>query len=268
MTKDKRRRRDGLALPDGGSDGTQQDAVQDSGDFLRVRRGSVHERVKWAEPGPGKVRRDPRDQAHDRAGVVRLQQQRHERQRRRRGRPLEHRHLQDQAAHPLRRLHRGEQAYVGAKRDPAQHHLTGAELVQQAQHLLRVQVHPVRASVPGLVAAAVAQQVEQYHAVAAGSKPTGQAPAEVGVEQQGMKPHKHPLARAVDLIGQPVRAVGQRALRAFTVRLRAFRRDMSPALARPGEADHGPPIPVPATRTRDLQPCPLPLISSIVLKRG
>ena len=65
----------------------------------------------------------------------------------------------------------------------AEHHLIHAELVQQAQHLLRVQVHPVRAGVTGLVATAMAQQVEQHDPVALGGQGPGQAAAEVGVDQ-------------------------------------------------------------------------------------
>ena len=71
------------------------------------------------------------------------------------------------------------------------------------------------ASVAGLVAAAMAQQVEQHDPVAAGGQPAGQAAAEVGVEQQAVQPHEHPVARAVDLVGQPVLTIGKRVPRAF-----------------------------------------------------
>jgi hypothetical protein len=125
---------------------------------------------------------------------VDLQQERREHQRGRRSRRLEHRHFQNQAADPAWCLHRGEQAHVGTQRDPSQNHLVRAELVQQAQHLLGVQIHPVGASVAGLVAPAMAQQVEQHDTVALGGQSAGQPAAEVGVEQQAVHPHEHPVA--------------------------------------------------------------------------
>jgi hypothetical protein len=144
-----------------------------------------------------------------------VQQQRDERQSRRRGRPLEHRHLQDQPPDPLRRLHRGEQAHVRAEGNPAKHHLIDAEFAEQAQHLLGVKIHPVRAGLPWLVAAAMAQQVKQHNAVAAGGQSAGQAAAQVGVEQQRVQPDEHPVALAVDLVRQPVLTKDQRAPRTF-----------------------------------------------------
>ena len=211
VPQDKRRRRDRPALVDGRRDGPEQDAVQNGGDYRRIIRGGVQERVDRVDPDTGEQGHGQGRQPHDGTGVVRLQQQRHERQRRRRGGPLEHGHLQDQAANPLGRPNRGEQAHVGAERDPAEHHLVRAELVQQAEHLLGVYIHPVLPGVLGLVAVAMAQQVEQHDAVAASGQPAGQATAEGSVEQQGVQPHEHPVARAVDLIGQPVFAKSQRA---------------------------------------------------------
>ena len=168
-------------------------------------------------PDEGQAGGDPGDQPQHGPGVVDLEQERREHERRRRNSPLEHRHFQDQAADPLGRPHRGEQAHIGAQRDPAEHHLVHAELVQEAQHLISVEIHPVRAGVTRLVAAAMAQQVEQHDTVALGGQSPGQAAAEVGVEQQTVQPHEHPVARTVDLIGQPVLAVGQRVPRAFDV---------------------------------------------------
>jgi hypothetical protein len=40
----------------------------------------------------------------------------------------------------------------------------------------------------------MAQQVEQHDTVALGGQSPGQAAAEVGVEQQTMQPHEHPVA--------------------------------------------------------------------------
>jgi hypothetical protein len=124
---------------------------------------------------------------------VHLQQEGDERERRRRGGGLEHRHFQDQPAYPPGRSHGGEQAHVGPQRDPAQHYLVGAELVQQAQHLVGVKVHAMGAGLPGLLAAAMTEQVEQHDAVAPGGQCPGQAAAEVGVEQDAVQPHEHPV---------------------------------------------------------------------------
>jgi hypothetical protein len=155
---------------------------------------------------------------------VHLQQERRKHQCRRRGGPLQHRHFQDQAADPLGGLGRDEQAHVGAQRDPSQHHLIHAQLIQQAQHLLGVQIHPVSARVARLLAPAVTQQVKQHDTVTPGGQSAGQAAAEVGVEEQTVQPDQHPVARAVDLIGQPVPAVGQRVPRAFQAWLRVVPR--------------------------------------------
>jgi len=85
------------------------------------------------------------------------------------------------------------------------------------------------AGMAGLVAAAMTQQVEQHDAVALGGQSPGQAAAEVGVEQQTVQPHEHPVARTVDLIGQPVPAIGQGVPRAVGAWLRvALRRHAGP----------------------------------------
>jgi len=210
MPEDKRRRGDGPALVDGRGDGPDQDAVQHGGDLVRIRGGGVDERVERPETGTRQARCGPGEQAHDRPAVVRLEQERHEREGGRRDRPLEHRHLQHQAADPLRRLHGGEQAHVSTQRDPAEHRLADAELIKQAQHLLGVEIHPIGPGVAGLVATAVTQQVEQHDAVAVGGQPPGQAAAEIGVQQQAVQPHQHPVSRAVHLIRQPVLTVIER----------------------------------------------------------
>jgi len=139
---------------------------------------------------------------------MRLQQQGHEHQRRRGRCPLQHRHFQYQATDPARGPHRGQQAHVRPERDAAEHHLIDPEFVQQAQYLVGVDIHPVGTGVPGLVAAAVTQQVEQHDAITLGGQPPGQPVAEVGVEQQAVQPHQDPVARAVNLIGKPVLTVG------------------------------------------------------------
>jgi diacylglycerol O-acyltransferase len=208
VSQDQRRRGYGPALLDGRSDGSQKDAVQHGCDLVRIRPGSRDERIERSDPGERQAGRDRRDQPHPGPGVVHPDQQRQEHPGRRRHRPLQHRHLQDQSAHPPGCLHRGQQAHVGSQRDAPEHRLIHAELVQKAQDLPGVKVHPVGAGVAGLVAAPVTQEVEQHHPVAAGGQGLGQAPAEVSVEQQAVQPHQHPVARAVDLVGQPVLAEG------------------------------------------------------------
>ena len=73
------------------------------------------------------------------------------------------------------------------------------------------------ASMARLVAAAMTQKVEQHDPVTLGGQRPGQATAKAGVEQQTMQPDEHPLTGTVDLIGQPIPAVGQRVPRAFDV---------------------------------------------------
>jgi hypothetical protein len=232
MPEDKRRRGDGLALFDGRGERSHYHAVQDGGDFSRIRSDGVEQRIKRTDTRRGQPGDDPGDQPQRGPGVVRLQQEGHERERRRRGSGLEHRHFQDQPANPLRRAHGGEQAHVGAKRDPAQHHLVDAELVKQAQHLVSVKVHAVGAGLPGFIAPAVTEQVEQHDAVAPGGQRPGQPAAEVGVEQDAVQPHEHPVSRAIDLVAQPVLAVVERMPRALRTGLQAATR--SPPGAGPG----------------------------------
>ena len=135
--------------------------------------GGADERADRAEPVWRHARGDPGDQAHQGPGVVDPDKERHEHPCRRGGGRFEHRHLQDQAADPLRRCHRGQQAHVGTQRDTAEHHLVDAEFVKQAQHLLRVEVHPVGAGMAGLVAAAMTEQVEQHDPVTPARPGTG-----------------------------------------------------------------------------------------------
>jgi hypothetical protein len=112
VPEDKRRRGDGLALFDGRSDRSQQHTVQHGGDFGWVRSGGTEQRVERADTRRGQLGDDPGDQPQHGLGVVHLQQERHERERRRRGSGLEHRHFEDQAANPLGCPHGGEQADV------------------------------------------------------------------------------------------------------------------------------------------------------------
>jgi len=85
-----------------------------------------------------------------------------------------------------------------------------AELVHKAQQLLGVKIHPVETGMPGLVAAAVAQQVKQHDPVALGGQGPGQAAAQVGVEQQAVQPDQHAVTRAVHLVAEPVLTEGKR----------------------------------------------------------
>ena len=185
--------------------------MQHGRDLLGVRGRDADERVKRADPGGGEPGDDLGEHTQRRPRVVRLKQQGYEHQRCRRRGALEDRHFQNQAADPFRCAHRGKQAHVGAERDAAEHRLVDPELVQQAQHLLRVEIHAVGAGVARLVAVAVTQQVEQHDAIAPGGQPLGQASAEASVEQQAVQPYDHPVAGPVDLVGQPVLTKGQGA---------------------------------------------------------
>jgi len=193
VPEDKRRHGDALPLLGSGRHRPHQHPVQDGGDFIRVRPDGTEQRVERTDTRRGQPGDDPGDQPQRGPGVAHLQQQRHEKQRRGRGSGLQHRHFQDQAADLLWRPHGGEQAHVGAERDAAEHHLVHAELVEQAQHLIGVQVHAVGAGVPGFVAPAVTEQVEQHDAVAPGRQCPGQAAAQVGVEQDAVQPDQGPV---------------------------------------------------------------------------
>ena len=68
--------------------------------------------------------------------------------------------FQDQAADPSWCRHGGHQAHIGAHRHATEHNLIHADLVEQAEHLLGVEVHPMNARMTRLVAAAMTQKVE------------------------------------------------------------------------------------------------------------
>jgi hypothetical protein len=221
VSEDKRRHGDALPLLGSGRHRPHQHAVQDGGEFIRVRPDGTEQRVERADTRRRQPGDDLGDQPQRGPGVAHLEQERHEEHRRRRGSGLQYRHFQDQAADLPWGPHGREQAHVGPERDAAEHNLVHAELIQQAQHLIGVQVHPVGARVPGFVAPAVTEQVEQHDAVAPGRQCPGQAAAQVGVEQDAMQPDQGPVPRAVNLIVQPVLAVGERVPR--TVRARYFR---------------------------------------------
>ena len=103
-------------------------------------------------------------QVRQRAPVVDEEEHRHEEERRGRDRPLQHGHLDDQSAYPLGVLGGGDQTDVRSQRHPAQDRRLLAELVEEGHHLLRVGVHPVVGGSLRLVAATVAEQVEEHHA--------------------------------------------------------------------------------------------------------
>jgi hypothetical protein len=210
VPENKRRHGDALPLLGSGRHRPHQHPLQDGGEFIRVRRDGTEQRVERTDTRRGQPGHDLGDEPQRGPGVAHLEQERHEKQRRRRGSGLQYRHLKDQAADLPGCPHGREQADVGPERDAAEHHLIRAELVQQAHHLIGVQVHPVGARVPGFVAPAVTKQVEQHDAVAPGRQCPGQATAQVGVEQDAVQPDQGPVPCAVDLVVQPVLAVGER----------------------------------------------------------
>ena len=80
--------------------------------------------------------------------------------------------------------------HVGPERHPADHGLVDAELVEQRHHVVGVGVHPVRRSVAGLVRLPVAGEVEEDHPVSPLGQVGGQAPVELGVEQEAVHEHQ------------------------------------------------------------------------------
>lgn len=132
VPEDKRGHGNGPALFDGRSHRTHQHTVQDRGDFFRVRRNGVEQRVERADPRRGQPGDNPGDQPERCPGVAHVEQERDERECGRGSGGLEHRHLKHQAAHLVRCSHGGEQAHVGPERHAAEHHLIHAKFVEQA----------------------------------------------------------------------------------------------------------------------------------------
>ncbi len=130
------------------------------------------------------------------------EQQRHEGEGDRWRRSLENRHLEDHATHPLGRCDRSLQADVRSERQAAEDGFGHAELVEECKDLRHVQVHAVLGCVARLVGAAMAQQVQEDHAVAFPRQSASDAAIEVRVQQQAMEVHEDTLALAVHLVGE------------------------------------------------------------------
>jgi hypothetical protein len=83
-------------------------------------------------------------------------------------------------------------------------------VVEQGDHLVRIAVDAIGRRVGRLVAAPVAEQVEQNDAVALLGESLGDAAVEFCVQQQAVKVDDQGSARrAVDVINEPVAVVAE-----------------------------------------------------------
>jgi hypothetical protein len=222
------RRGDRPALLGGRGERSHQHTAQHGGGPVRVRADGADQRVKRADAR----RRQPGDQAEREPGVAHVQQERHEGERRGGCGGLKHRHFEYQAAHPLGCLRRGQQAHVGAERDTAEYRPVHAELVEQGDHMLCVQVHAVRARLGRLIALAMTEQVEQDDAVAAVGQRPGQPPAQLAVEEDRVQPYENSVSRTVDLVAQAVLTAGKHSFHIFIIVMNRLMRTRSKAVLR------------------------------------
>lgn len=111
---------------------------------------------------------EARQQTPRRPSVMRGQHQWHEKQRSGRHAALCHRHFQQQGAYTLRRCAGHGQCRDRTERKPAEDRSLDAKMIHQTEQLLGVEVNAVFRRLDRLVAAAVAEQIEQDHAIAFG----------------------------------------------------------------------------------------------------
>ena len=100
---------------------------------------------------------------------------------------------------------------VGAERGAADNRPLQPEVVEQRKNLLGEQRHRVEAQVVGLVGAAVAEQVDADHPVAALGQRRPELLEHVPVHQQAVGEDDRPLALAVLVEADPVFLIGQRS---------------------------------------------------------
>jgi hypothetical protein len=131
------------------------------------------------------------------------------------GRPkrsvVEHRHLDEEAAHPLRPAHRQLQRDVRPQRGAADDRRRLLEVVEQGRQLAREQRHRVEPQVLRPVRAPVAEHVDADHPVAAIGQLRPQPLEHAPVHQQPVDEHEQPLPLAVGVVLDPVPFVAERA---------------------------------------------------------
>ncbi len=138
----------------------------------------VQHAVERAESRPRDTAHQPRGDVEHPPPVVEGEHHGHEHHRRGRNSPLQDRHLEHQRLNALGVVGRREQADVGAQRDAPEHGLLHSEVVEQGDHLVRVAVDAIGRCMGRLVAAPVAEQVQQGDSVTL----LGEGPGDAAVE--------------------------------------------------------------------------------------
>ena len=110
---------------------------------------------------------------------------------------VEHRHLDQQAPHPLRRQDRHLEGDVGAEGGPADHGLRRPQVVEEGDDLLAERGHRVDERVGRPVGAPVAEQVEGDHVEPLGGQGTGQGLVHPARHQLAVEEHHPGVATAV-----------------------------------------------------------------------
>jgi hypothetical protein len=157
------------------------------------------------------------DTLEERPGPAQAEQHRREGGRDRREGVVEHRHLDEEAAHPLRPAGRQLQGDVRPQRGPADDRRRLLEVVEQRRHLAREQRHRVEPQVLGAVGAAVPEHVDADHRVAARRQLRPEAVEHAPVHKQPVDEDQDPLALAVGVVLEPVPLVVEFAHRPLLI---------------------------------------------------
>jgi hypothetical protein len=134
-----------------------------------------------AEPQPGEDRGE--DHRHGGEGV------------------LEHRHLDEEPADPIRVPGRELEPHVCAQRGSPDHGSIELQVVEQGQHLVGECGHRVEPRVRGAVRAPVAQQIEANHAIPPRRDLGGEALVHAPVHQQPVDQNQGAIASPEDVVG-------------------------------------------------------------------
>ena len=170
--------------------------MEDGHDLLGLEEERGEHRAERPEARPGDPSGGGGDRPQHRGGVVGGGQDGHEEHGGHRGGRFEHRHLEDHPGQPLGGGQGDHQGHVGPERHPPDHGALDPEVVEQADDLPGVGVHPVGGGATGLARGAVAGQVEEDHPVAGVGQVLGQPAVRGGVEQEAVQVDQHVVAAA------------------------------------------------------------------------
>ena len=172
----------------------------------------------------------PRDQLEGGPAQAQAEQHRREGAGDRRQRVVEHRHLDEEPAHPLGLARASSRATLAPSEVPPTTAGGCSRWSSRADHLAGEERHRVEPQVLGPVGAPVAEQVDADHPVAALGQLRPQPLEHAPVHQQPVDQHQHPLALPVGVVLDPVALVAE--LAHARICSECMPRNLCPCLAR------------------------------------